>query len=221
MENEFPPNSHTASRDPRPPRQVEKAPAGRKEVRQVTRGKATIRKKSLWKKFIDAFRPEDNVGFMEYALLEVLAPGIKDAALDSVHGALDNAFGGGGGRHHRRRRGDSYTSYNRMSDARPRSRRSRDRDDDDRRSSRRESRMADDAREILLDTRVECEEVIDSLIELASKYEVATMRDLLSLIGEPHNPTHEDWGWTDLRGARIHRVSGGYLLDLPRPEYLD
>ena len=81
--------------------------------------------------------------------------------------------------------------------------------------------MADDVREVILDSRVEAEEVLDSLIELSSKYDAATMRDLLSLIGEPHNTTHEDWGWYDLRGARIHRVGGGYLLDLPRPEPLD
>lgn len=82
-------------------------------------------------------------------------------------------------------------------------------------------RIADDAREIVLDSRVECEEVLDTLIELASKYDAATMRDLLGLIGEPHNPTHENFGWYDLRGSRIHRVSEGYLLDLPRPEALD
>jgi len=73
----------------------------------------------------------------------------------------------------------------------------------------------------VLETRVEAEEVIDNLFELISKYDVATMRDVLSMVGEPHNPTHEDWGWTDLRGARVHRVREGYLLDLPRPEALD
>lgn len=217
MENEFPPNSHVR-KESRPERQIERAPAKR-EVARVTRSKATLRKKPLYKKFLDAFRPEDNVGFVEYTLLEVLAPGIKDVAADAVHGAIDNALGTSVPRGRRGRRGDSgYTSYNRMSSARPRGR--RDRDDD--RHSRRDSRVADDVREIILDSRVEAEEVIDNLIELASKYEVATMRDLLSLIGEPHNQTHEDWGWADLRGARIHRVGrNGYLLDLPRPEPLD
>lgn len=99
----------------------------------------------------------------------------------------------------------------------------RDRDDDRRpRGRERESRVADDAREIILDTKAECEDVLDTLIELIGKYECATMRDLLSMIGEPHNQTHEDWGWYDLRGARIHRVGrDGYLLDFPRPEHLD
>jgi hypothetical protein len=217
MENEFPPNSHTR-REPRPERKSEKSLPEKKQVARVTTGKATLRKRPLYKKFLDAFRPEDNVGFVEYTLLEVLVPGIKDAMADAVHGTIDNAFGTHGRSRHYRRRG--YTSYNRMSDARPRSRRDRDRDRDDIRD-RRAPRGPSDHREIIVDSRVEAEEVVDSLIELASKYDAATMRDLLSLVGEPHNYTDEDWGWTDLRGTRIHRVRDGYLIDLPRPEELD
>lgn len=217
MENEFPPNSHT-KREVRASRVRADLPPDKKEVARVTRSKATLRKKPLHKKFLDAFRPEDNVGFVEYTLLELLVPGIKDAMADAATAAIENALGTNRPRGTRRRGGGGYTSYNRMGSARPRSRRDRD---DDRRPSRRETRMADDVREVILDSRVEAEEVVDSLIELASKYDVATMRDLLSLIGEPHNPTHEDWGWSDLRGTRIHRVGDGYLIDLPRPEPLD
>lgn len=218
MENEFPPNSHARREARRPQREVEKLPEKR-EVQQITKGKVILRKKSLFRKFLDAFKPEDNVGFVEYTLLEVLAPGIKDVMADAVHGTIDNALGTTSS-HRSRRYGRSrggYTSYNRMSD--PGDRRSRD---DDRRLSRRDSRRGDDAREVILPTRVEAEEVLDTLIELVSKYDAATMRDLLGMIGEPHNTSHEDWGWTDLRGARIHRIGrDGYLLDLPRPEYLD
>lgn len=218
MENEFPPNSHV-QKEVRPERHLEKAP-GKREVQRVTKSKATLRPKPLYKKFFDAFRPEDNVGFVEYTLLEVVAPGIKDAAADAFHGGIDYALGTNMPRGRRGRRSEGgYTSYNRMSSGRSRGHRD---DDRERRRPRRETRMADDVREVILESRVEAEEVLDSLIELASKYDVATMRDLLSLIGEPHNQTHEDWGWTDLRGARIHRVGrDGYLLDLPRPEPLD
>lgn len=218
MENEFPPNSHS-NKEIRVSRAAERIPE-KKEVKQVTRNKATLRKKPLRKKFLEAFRPEDNKGFIEYMLVDILAFGIRDALVESAHYSIDNAFGsfgGGGYRQSRRRRGDGgYTSYNRMGTSRR-----RDREERDSRSSRRETRMADDTREIILDTRVEADEVLDNLFELISKYDVATMRDLLSLIGEPHNPTHEDWGWMDLRGSRIHRVRNGYLLDLPRPEPLD
>lgn len=217
MENEFPPNSHS-NREVRSERRTEKTP-DKKEVQRVTKSKAIQRKKPLYRKFLDAFRPEDNQGFVEYTLLEVIVPGIKDNMADAATSAIEHALGVDAPRRSRRRGsgGGGYTSYNRMGSARPRERRDRD---DDRRPSRRETSPAE-PREIIIETRVEADEVIDSLIELISKYEVATLRDLLSLVGEPHNYTDEDWGWTDLRGARIHRVREGYLLDLPRPVALD
>lgn len=219
MENEFPSNSHS-SRETRPARSVERAPEKR-EVRQITKGKVTLRKKPLHRKFLDAFRPEDNKGFVEHVLLDVLVPGVKNAVADASISTIENALGVEGTTRSRRRgrEGGGYTSYNRMSSGR---RDTRDRDRDRRGDRDREVRRGDDAKEVILDTRAEAEDILDALIELISNYDAATMRDLLSMIGEPHNPTHEDWGWTDLRGARIHRIGrDGYLLDLPRPEYLD
>lgn len=221
MENEFPPNDHS-SREARPARaeRTERTPE-RSEVRRITKGKATLRKKPLRRKFFDAFRPEDGKGFVEHVLIDVFVPGVKDAVADASISTIENALGVSGSGRSRRRvreRGGTYTSYNRMSGGR----KDRDRDRDDERRPRRETRVADDAREIILDTRAECEEVLDYLIELISKFGTCSMRDLMSLIGEPHNQVHEDWGWDDLRGARIHRIGrDGYLLDLPRPEYLD
>jgi hypothetical protein len=218
MENEFPSNSHSR-REARSERSTDRPPE-KKEVQRVTKNNAVLRKKPLRRKFIEAFRPEDNVGFVEHILLDMFVPSIKEAVAEAASSTIDNALGVGGTTRSRRRGrgGGGYTSYNRMSSGR------RDRDDDDRgrRSPRRETRVADDTREIILPTKVEAERVLDGLIELVSMYDAATMRDLLSLIGEPHNPTHEDWGWMDLRGARIHRIGrDGYLLDLPRPEPLD
>lgn len=220
MNDEFPPNSHQ-DREARPARQRFEHPSEKKEVARVTKGKAVVRKRPLYKKFIDAFRPEDNVGFVEYTLIDVLVPGIKDAVSGAATDAIENVLGTSTGRRRRRRGEGGYTSYNRMSEARPRSR--RDRDDDDRRDRRREpAHGRSDHREYILDSRVEAEEVLDSLNEIASKYDSANMRDLCSLIGETPNPTDEDWGWYDLRGSRIHRIGrDSYLLDLPRPVYLD
>ena len=217
MENEFPPNSHQSRDDRSRPQAL--APSEKQEVRRVTRSKATLRKKPLHKRFLEAFKPEDNKGFVEYTLLEIFVPSIQDAFVDAGVGAIENLFGRN--QSHRPRSRGRYTSYNRMSEARPRGRNGRDRDDDRRGGRSRERRAADDAKEILVETRVEADEVLDNMFEILSRYEVVTMRDLLSLVGEQYNPTHEDWGWYDLRGARIHKVRGAYLLDLPRPEPLD
>lgn len=217
MENEFPPNSHS-QREGRASKRAEKAPE-KKEVQRVTKSKVIQRKKPLYRKFLEAFRPEDNVGFVEHTLLDVLVPSIKDAVAYTTTSFIEDALGTSS--HRSRRRGSGgggYTSYNRMGSARPRDR--RDRDDDSRRG-RRETTSPADHREIVIDTKFEADEVLDNMIELISKYEVATVRDLLSLVGEPHSYTDEDWGWMDLRGARIHRVREGYLLDFPRAVPLD
>lgn len=220
MENEFPPNSHV-KKEARPERRPERA-SEKKEVVRVTRSKATLRKKPLSRRFVETFTGDGSKGVLEYVLLDVMIPGFKDIVADASSTAIERTLFGGDARPRGRRGhgGGGYTSYSGMSSSRPRDRRDRDRDDD-RRPSRRDTRGPSVHREIILDTRVEADEVIDNMFELISKYEMATMRDLLSLVGEPHNYTDEDWGWTDLRGARIHKVREGYLLDLPRPESLD
>lgn len=220
MENEFPPNSHT-DRAARSTRTVEKAPE-KQEITRVTRSKAIQRKKPLHRKFFEAFRPEDARGFVEYVVLDVFVTGLKDVVADATISTVENALGvDGRSRARSRYRGSSSggrTEYNRMSGSRPRDRGR----DDDRRDRRREpSRSSADFTEIVLPTRVEAEEVLETMYEILGKYEAVTRRDLLGLSGEDHVTTDEDWGWTDLRGARVHKVREGYLIDLPRPEYLD
>jgi hypothetical protein len=215
VNDEFPSNAHGKRREERPrPEKGEQ-----KQIQQIAKGRVTIRKKPLRRKLLEAFRPEDGVGFLEYTLLEVLVPGLKNSVADASTEMIENALGVGGSRSRSRRRSQrdgGYTSYNRMGGAR------RDRDRDDRRDDRRSRRdRSVDQREFITDSRVEANEILDTMFEIISKYEVATVRDLLGLLGEPHNFTDEDWGWTDLRGARIHKVREGYLIDVPRPEPLD
>lgn len=216
MENEFPPNSH-ARKDDRPKRAIEGPKSEKREVQPIATGRVVLRKKPLRKKFVEAFRPEDGAGFTEHLVLDVIVPGIKSSIAsltggiaDSATMAVEDALGIG-----RNRRRGGYTEYNRMSS----SHRSRD---DDRRPSRRETRPSDeDLREIIIESRVVANEVLDTMYEILSKYGSVSKRDLLGFLGEPHTYTDEDWGWTDLRGARVHSVREGYLLDLPRPRPLD
>jgi hypothetical protein len=65
------------------------------------------------------------------------------------------------------------------------------------------------------------ENVVDNLFELVSRYESATVADLYELVGLNSTHTDHKWGWTDLHGAGVTRIRGGYLLDLPEPEPLD
>ena len=75
--------------------------------------------------------------------------------------------------------------------------------------------------EIILDNRSEAEQVIDQLFDVVSRYESATVADLYELVGLTAAHTDHKWGWTDLHGAGVSRIRGGYLLDLPEPVPLD
>jgi hypothetical protein len=220
MDNEFPPNSHE-DREERSSRKSEKGTPEKKVVKRVTKGQAIQRKKPLRKRFVETFTGDDSVGVFEYVMLDVLIPGIKDIVADVSTTAIERSLFGGDVRPRHRSRGHGgYTSYNRMSSGRSRDRRDRDDDRDRGRRDRRE--RGGDHKEYIVPSRVEADEVLETMYELLSKYDTVTKRDLLSMIGEPHNFTDEDWGWTDLRGARVHRIGrDGYLIDLPRPEPLD
>lgn len=85
----------------------------------------------------------------------------------------------------------------------------------------RRARANFDFDEIILPTRVEADQVLERMFDLLDKYEIVTVADLYDLVGVDSNYTDEKYGWEDLRGADVDRLSrGGYLLDLPRPEPL-
>ncbi len=85
----------------------------------------------------------------------------------------------------------------------------------------RRARATHDFGEIVLETRVDATEVIDTLYELLSKFDVVAVADLYDLVGINSSPQDLQWGWTDLSGSDVSRVRNGYLLILPRPEPID
>lgn len=208
---EYPSNS-------RDNRQQRREPA-EKKVERVVESEVTRRKKPLGKRMLETFIGGDAKGVWGYLAFDVLIPAAKDTFADAFTEGIERILFDGGRSSSRRGRGrgggGSYVSYNRYS--------SRDRDKrDDSRSISRRSRATHNFDEIILDKRVEAEEVIDQLFELLSKFEQVTVSDLYEMVGVSSNFTDNKYGWTDLRGAGVSRLPrGGYLLDLPRPEPLD
>lgn len=216
MDSEFPSNSRKpiASKDKTEPKIVEK----------VISGEVVRRKKSLGKRVSDHFGGANAKGVFGFVTLEVLLPAAKDAVADAVSQGVERMiFGearstsrrtgmrpGNGGR-------NGFVNYTRFSPNTPRD----GRREEPHNSISRRARANHDFDEIILPTKVEAEEVIDGLFELVSKYDMATVSELYSLVGISGDFTDEKYGWTDLRGAGSSRVRGGYLLDLPKPEYLD
>lgn len=205
-EPEFPPNNKISktSRDQE------------KNITPVVSGGAVRRKKSLRKQFSETFVAGDARTALRYVAFDVLLPAVKDMVVESFTQGIEKLIFGDS-----RRRGSTspmagptgYVSYNRYSMA--------SRSSGPSRALSRQARARHNFDEIILDDRVEAENVVDNLFELVSRYESATVADLYELVGLNSTHTDHKWGWTDLHGAGVTRVRGGYLLDLPEPEPLD
>jgi hypothetical protein len=75
--------------------------------------------------------------------------------------------------------------------------------------------------EIIIATRQEAEDVLDRMYDILSRYESVSVAELYELCGVASTHTDHTWGWLELRGASVGRVrGGGYLLELPEPEFI-
>jgi hypothetical protein len=85
----------------------------------------------------------------------------------------------------------------------------------------RQARRSHDFDEIILDKRVEAEEVIDMMYAILEEYKEVSVHDLYEMVGLDPTWADQKWGWYRLDGARAVRTGSGYLIDLPKPEPLD
>jgi len=150
----------------------------------------------------------------------VMIPAIQDTIIEMVQSGIERVIRGDRGRRGGSPSGLGHVNYRGYGQRRPITR-------DDRPPMPTAYNLSRAARarhgfdEIIIASRQEAEEVIDRLFDLISKYESATVADLYELTGLESSHTDHTWGWTDLRGAAVGRVrGGGYLLDLPEPEFL-
>ena len=203
--SEFPPNSETSK----------KVRTERKDITPVVSSGAVRRKKSLRKQFSETFVAGDAKTALRYVIFDVLLPAAKDMIVEAGSQGIEKLIFGDS-----RRRGSTspqagptgYVSYNRYAmESGPRS-------TGPSRAMSRKARSRHNFDEIVIDDRVEAEEVIDKLFELVSRYEFATVADLYELVGLTASHTDHKWGWTDLHGSGVSRIREGYLLDLPEPE---
>ncbi len=189
----------------------------KKEIKKVA--SATKRKKSMAKKFKEAFVGEDgdDQSVADYILYDVLVPAAKNTISDIVTGGIEMILYGErrGGSRMNRDRGRSYVNYSGYSTRR---------DNDRARNSSRVRRSARDRvynDDIVLPTRGEAEQVIDSLLDIIDQYGSASIADLYSLTGIDSDFTDNSYGWTNLSTASVSRTRDGYILNLPRAYPID
>jgi hypothetical protein len=205
--SEFPPNSERSRKD---------IPSS-KDLSPVVTSGVVKRKKSLRKQFKETFVAGDAKTAIQYVIFDVLLPAAKDMVVEAGSQGIEKLIFGDSRRRsssHPQAGPTGYVSYNRYSMGESKSSSSQ-------RAISRQARARHNFDEIVLDQRAEAEEVIDRLFDLVSRYESASVADLYELVGLASTHTDNKWGWTDLSGAGVSRIRGGYLLDLPDPEPLE
>ena len=182
-----------------------------KDVKKVVTGVVVQRKRSLGKRITDAFTGDDTKSVGHYVLFEVILPTAKTLVTDIVTQGVERMlYGESSSRQGGPRRG--YNNYSRPSSNNTRP---------EPRTMTMQSRSVHNFDEIVLHDRAEADAVIDQLNDLISNYDVATVADLLQLVGVTGSFTDDKWGWYDLRGARAERVRDGYLLRLPKTQPIE
>lgn len=190
---------------------------GRKAPEQITTGTAQQRKKTLGRKFMETFvSGDDSQSVGQYVMFEVIVPAAKTMASDAIREAVERfLFGGGqisqrGGPRFGNGANRPHTSYQTMYSAGASNNNNAFQD-------RPAPRRGSDFQNIIIDTRPEAVDVLESLRDLIDEYQAARVEDLYSMVGITGTFVDTTRGWRDLSGANIRRGRNGYVLDLPDP----
>lgn len=183
-------------------RSKEAASQSDRKVEKVVTGNVKQKKPSNASKLGNLFVPGDVESVKDYILMEVLVPSIKRAISDIVCNGINMLLGEPG-----RSKSDSkaarvsYRSYY---------------DDDRKRYNQPRTSQAYSYDDIVFENRGDAEEVLYRMEELLERFEVVSVADLFDMAGISCNYTDNKYGWTSLRGAKVERVSEGYVIRLPR-----
>lgn len=200
-----------------PNKDKEKKPE--KQIEKVVTGEAVQKPKSIGRKFKDIFFGGNIKASARFVAADVILPAFRDLLVAAISdGARRVVYGESMYRRRppeyrpRVQYSNQYSNpinppYRSWSDPRPRANLP-----DQRNPYRVERREAND---IILASKIDAERVVESLIEIVDKYEVASLADLYDLLGWQSSHVDNKWGWTYLNNVEIRQVRDGYLIDLP------
>lgn len=213
--SEFPSNSRSARDQP-----AEEP----KRVERVTSVEAKRRKKGLGRQFKETFIAGDARGALRHVAISVLVPAAKHTLSEGFHDFVDHVIYGdarprrGGGIPPATGRVDYPTPYHRMNAGPPNTARPMS----GARMLSQTARNRHDFDAIEIPDRREAEEVLERMYDMLSQYGEVSVADLYGLTGIKVEHTDYKWGWRELRGSRVARLSSGrFLLDLPQPQSLE
>lgn len=176
-----------------------------KKIEKVVTGNVVVKKKSEIQKFTDTFLSEDISNVKNYILKDVLIPSAKKLLHDVITGSADMFLYGE--KMPSQRSTSQRISYASFYDKKPLiedSIKSRTRNYD----------------EVIISSRGEAEEVIERMDELVETYGSVSVADYFDLLGMTGRYTDNNYGWRDIRSAKVVRTLDGWCIKLPKAEPL-
>lgn len=183
-----------------------------KRLEKIVDSNVKIRKKSFGRKLQETFLTDDMNSVKKYILLDVIIPAIKETISEIINKGTDMILYGDVGHNSSNKNGPKVSYYNYSQQGKKQSRKT---------ESPRKGIY--DYQDIIFENRGTAEGVLDEMISALEKFPAVTVADLydslpFTVAGQF---TDNSYGWTNLSSAGVKRVRGGYILDLPRPIYLD
>lgn len=173
-----------------------------------TVGKVVAKDPGTGRKLLSTFFQGDFKTVGSYIAGDILWPTIKDTMSDILHSTIDILITGdsyGYSRSRRNRKEKDRVSYNKIS-------KDRRRDDDREYASPREC-----VKEIIFEEAVDADEILDTLVTAIDDAGYVSVADYYEACNIPSNFTDNKRGWESLASARVKRIKGGYIINLPKP----
>lgn len=175
------------------------------ELQKIIKGKAIKKEPSLWKKIRTVILPADVTDVKSYVVDDIIIPSaigyLRDIIINTTESLLGKGrFNHGSGTTY------SYKNYNTLSDRSLRS----DRPD--------RSLSIQKFNDVILDNRGDAEKVLSTMDEIIDAYGQVRVFDMYELVGVTGDYALINYGWKDLRDARVDRIGvDRYLIVVPNP----
>lgn len=202
---DLPANSHSAK---------EKA-STEKVVKKVVTGSVVEKKPPFWSRIREVFGGGDLKTAGSYIAAEVLLPAARQMIYDAISRGTERMVFGDRGHSRPVEPGRPRVQYNN-----PNSRYSPVQYGSitNPGPSYHQRNTSNNVNSIVLDTRGEASAIVEQLGDIMERYEVASVADFRTMIGEPSDPTDQGWGWATIIDFEIRQDrDGGWALHIPRP----
>lgn len=185
----------------------------KKPVEKVVKGGVTKKKQTFGEKLAGVFIMADMKSVAQSIFFDTLVPAAKKTIRDMLNSSTDMLLYGDKrpeGIDRDRGRSVIRTDYRGISSTQ--------------RSSYSQTpllRSAPMLEPLIFENRADAEEVLRNMYDLIDEFHVASVKDLYGFAGMSTDYTKEKYGWFQLDGAEVVRVSNGYLLNLPKPKVIE